>query len=179
MNKSKKHIINIAFTAVFAALTAVITSQLKLYTGINGGYIHFGDGIIYLAACTLPLPYAAAAAAVGGAAADILAGAAVWAVPTAVIKALTTLPFSLVFTLKLTKKPQKMLSKATAFMPLVSGAVTVLGYLAAESVMYSFQTAVLSVFGSLVQAAASAAVYYAAAAALDKMNFKTRIYKSL
>ena len=83
--RNKKSIINLAMGAVFAALIALMTSQIKMPTGINEGYLHFGDCMIYLAACTLPLPYALLAAAIGGATADILAGAAVWAIPTAII----------------------------------------------------------------------------------------------
>ena len=175
MNKNKKAIINIAITAVFASLIALMTSQIKMPTGINDGYLHFGDCMIYLAACTLPLPYALLAAAIGGATADILAGAAVWAIPTAIIKALNALPFALIYRLNLTKSPEKILNKQTSFMPLISGIITVLCYFIAEGFMYSFPAALLSVPLSCIQALGSAILWYIAAAALDKMNFKRRI----
>ena len=89
-------LLNLVKAAVFAALIAVMTAYIKFNTGINDGYLHFGDSMIYLAACILPLPYAMAAAAIGGFCADILAGAAAWAPFTAVIKALNVLPFALV-----------------------------------------------------------------------------------
>ena len=177
--RNKKSIINLAMGAVFAALIALMTSQIKMPTGINEGYLHFGDCMIYLAACTLPLPYALLAAAIGGATADILAGAAVWAIPTAIIKAINALPFALIYKLKLTKSPQRILNKQTAFMPLVSGFVTVFGYLLAEGLMYSFRTAWMSAPLSCVQALGSAIIWYIAAAALDKMNFKSKIYKGI
>lgn len=179
MNKNKKAIINIAITAVFASLIALMTSQIKMPTGINEGYLHFGDCIIYLAACTLPLPYALLAASIGGAAADILAGAAVWAIPTAIIKALNALPFALIYKLKLTKSPEKILNKQTAFMPLISGIITVFCYFIAEGLMYTFPAALPSVPLSCVQAAGSAIIWYIAAAALDKMNFKSKIFKGI
>lgn len=36
--------------AVMAALTAALTLWLHIPAGLNGGYIHFGDAMIYLAA---------------------------------------------------------------------------------------------------------------------------------
>lgn len=177
MNKNKTKIINIAAAAVFAALIAVMTSQIKIPTGINEGYLHFGDSIIYLAACALPLPYAVIAAAVGGALADILAGAAVWAIPTAIIKSLNVLPFALLYSFKKVKNPQRMLTPPTAVAAVASGFITVFGYLLAEGLMYTFPSAWTSVPISCIQAAGSAAIYYAAAAALDAMKFKSRLFK--
>ena len=123
----KDQLYNLVIAAVFAALIAVFTAYVSIKTGINDGYLHFGDSVIYLAACILPTPYAVAAAALGGALADILGGAAIWAPFTAVIKALNVLPFALVYVCKRTASPQKILNKTTAFMPIVSGLITVFG----------------------------------------------------
>lgn len=172
---NRQSITYLVLAAVFAALIAVMTAFVSVRTGINDGYLHFGDSMIYLAACMLPLPYACAAAAIGGFAADLLAGAAIWAPFTAVIKACNALPFALVYTLKKTAKPNRLLNKTTAFMPLVSGAVTVFGYFLAEGLLYSFPSAAVSMLASLVQAAGSAVIYYAAAAALDKVGVKNRL----
>lgn len=109
-SNSIKQLINLVTAALFAALIAVMTAYVSFKTGINDGYLHFGDSMIYIAACVLPLPYAMAAAAVGGLVADILAGAAMWAPFTAVIKALNVLPFALVYALHKTKSPQKILN---------------------------------------------------------------------
>ena len=51
MKKSdpKKQLINLVSAAVFAALIAVFTAYVSVKTGINDGYLHFGDSIIYLA----------------------------------------------------------------------------------------------------------------------------------
>lgn len=174
-SKSMTALLNLVKAAVFAALIAVMTAYIKFNTGINDGYLHFGDSMIYLAACILPLPYAMAAAAIGGFCADILAGAAAWAPFTAVIKALNVLPFALVYTCHATKSPNKILNKATAFMPLVSGLITIFGYLLAEGLLYSFPTALTSVPFSIIQAVGSAIIYYIAAPALDKVKFKTKL----
>ena len=135
-SNSTKQLINLVTAALFAALIAVMTAYVSFKTGINDGYLHFGDSMIYIAACVLPLPYACAAAAVGGFVADMLAGAAMWAPFTAVIKALNALPFALVYTLRKTQNPQKILNKTTAFMPIVSGLITIFGYFCRKVLIY-------------------------------------------
>ena len=176
-SNSTKQLINLVTAALFAALIAVMTAYVSFKTGINDGYLHFGDSMIYIAACVLPLPYACAAAAVGGFVADMLAGAAMWAPFTAVIKALNALPFALVYTLRKTQSPQKILNKTTAFMPIVSGLITIFGYFLVEGLLYTFPSAAVSMLASVVQATGSAVIYDLCAAALDKLDFKKRIMK--
>ena len=77
----------LAVTAMFAALITAATAFIKIPAPL--GYAHAGDSVIYLAACILPAPFGFIAASVGGALADLLSGYAVWAIPTAVIKAAT------------------------------------------------------------------------------------------
>lgn len=61
----------ITATAVMAALTTLMTAYIfHIPVGVNGGYVHLGDTMIYLAAAFLPLPYACAAGAIGGGLAD-------------------------------------------------------------------------------------------------------------
>ena len=62
-------------SAMFAAMITLTTAYLfHIPVGVNGGYIHFGDAFIYLAAGLLPMPYACAAAAIGGGLADFVSG---------------------------------------------------------------------------------------------------------
>ena len=62
----------ITATAVMAALTTLMTAYIfHIPVGVNGGYVHLGDTMIYLAAAFLPLPYACAAGAIGGGLADL------------------------------------------------------------------------------------------------------------
>ena len=84
----------LTFTGLFAAMITIMTAWLfHIPYGANGGYIHFGDALIYLAAVLLPRPYAMAAAALGGGLADLLT-APVWAPATMIIKMLIVLPFT-------------------------------------------------------------------------------------
>ena len=58
----------LTMTGLMAALITIMTAYIcHIPVGVNGGYIHFGDSLIYLAAVLLPRPYALAAAAIGGA----------------------------------------------------------------------------------------------------------------
>lgn len=163
--------------AMFAAMITILTAFFQIKIGINDGYIHFGDSIIYLAACILPAPYALCAASIGGALADILSGAAIWAIPTAIIKALNVVPFVLMMSyLKKENKADKIISKGTIFMAIISGLITVLGYYVAEGIMFGFTAALLSsLLRGLIQPIGSAIVFYAIGLALDKAKFKTLV----
>mgnify|MGYP000456498912 CR=1 FL=1 len=49
----------LTFTALMAAMITIFTAYIcHIPVGQNGGYIHFGDSLIYIAACLLPWPYA-------------------------------------------------------------------------------------------------------------------------
>ena len=168
----KQSVKKITFTALFAALIAVMTAFIKMPTGINEGYLHFGDSMIYLAGCLLG-PWAALAAAIGGALADILAGAAVWAPATAIIKALNAVPFIVASHFYFKKKgKQKIVNWYTVPMVIVSGLITIFGYLLAEGLMYSFPSAWTSVPFSIVQAVGSAIVFIVMGCSLDAVKIQ-------
>ena len=155
-----------------AALIAVFTAFVKIPTGINNGYLHFGDSVIYLAGCIVG-PFGIISAAIGGALADIMAGVAVWAVPTAIIKALNCLPFVLVTRYYIKKKGCfKIVNAYTVAMTVVSALITVFGYLLAESLMYSFPTALTSVPFSMVQAVGSGVIFVLMGKALEKAKIE-------
>ena len=86
---------NLTLSAMFAAVIMLMILYLfHIPVGSSGGYVHFGDAFIYLAACFLPMPYACGAAAIGAGLADVLSGSAIWAIPTMIIKPLTALWFT-------------------------------------------------------------------------------------
>ena len=165
-NKVKR----VCITGLMAALVCVATAFIKMPTGINSGYLHFGDSMIYLAGCLLG-PWASLAAAIGGALADVISGAPQWAPATAVIKALNAVPFILVCR----NTNHKIITKWTVPMTIVSGLITIGGYLLAEGVMYSFPTAITSVPFSCIQAVGSAIVVIIVGAVLDKIKIQKYI----
>ncbi len=170
--RKKESLFRKTYTAVFSAIILFSTMLVKFSIGLGEGYIHFGDCFIYISACVLPFPYCLIAGALGGALADILGGYAVWAIPTAIIKILIVLPFALVCR---NNESNKILNKRTVLMPVISGAITILGYFVAECILYSVASATLSIIGNSIQAVASGVLFYIVATALDKINFKRRI----
>ena len=76
--------------ALFAALAAVATMVIAIPLP-GGGYANLGDAVVLLAAFFLPVPYAAVAAGLGTAMADVLLSYTLYAPATFVIKALMAL----------------------------------------------------------------------------------------
>ncbi|MDO5123845.1 MAG: TIGR04002 family protein [Eubacteriales bacterium] len=171
----KSNLKKITLTAVFAAIIAVMTAYIKIPTGINGGYVHVGDSMIYLAGCLLG-PYAAIAASIGGALADILAGAPIWAIPTAIIKPLNSIPFIIATAYYVKHKDRhRIIHLSTILMTIVSGLITIVGYYIADGIMFSFETALLISPLGIIQPVGSALVFIAVGFALDKVNIQKHI----
>lgn len=173
-SSEKNTVLKICFAALMAAIITVFTAFVKFNTGINNGYLHFGDSMVYLAGCLLG-PVGMLSSAIGGALADIIAGSAMWALPTAIIKALNCSVFVLASWLYKKKKPFRIVNAFTVTTTVISGLITIFGYLVAEGLMYSFPSAWTSVPFSCIQAAGSAVIFVVFGAALDK----TKINKLL
>ena len=162
----------IVLTGLFSALIFVFTAYIHVPTG--AGYTHAGDGFIYLAACILPTPYAVAAGMIGGALADGLTGFPVWIPATIVVKAVTALFF--------TSKKDKILNLRNILGIIPSLAVCIVGYSLYEGVFMAGgfnKAAIIAAFGQTpfyaIQVGASAVLFLAAGAALDKSGLKKRI----
>ncbi|HBL83745.1 MAG: TIGR04002 family protein [Clostridiales bacterium GWF2_38_85] len=164
----KKHLKYLVLTALFAAIIYVATGVLPRIDIGPGGYIHIGDAFIYLAACFLPLPYAMAAAAIGGSMADILSPYIVYAPFTFVIKALLVIAF--------TNKSNKLMTLRSFVATIIAIPITVIGYYFAEAIIYgSFYTPLVNIVPSIGQAAASMLIYILIAFALDKAKLKYKL----
>ena len=164
MNKTQK----LTFTGILAALIAVQTAYIAhIPVGINGGYIHFGDATIYLAATLLPTPYALAAAAIGGGLADLLT-APMWMPATIVIKMLIVFPF--------TSKSAKIITKRNLLATVLAYFISGVGYFFAEYIL--FETWALfwvSMGQTLIQSVGSAVFFIVLGLALDKSKIKNRL----
>lgn len=173
--KLKNNIKNICYTGLMAAMITVCTAFIKIPTGINAGYLHFGDSMVYISGCFLG-PWAFIAAAIGGALSDILAGAPQWAIATAIIKTLNALPFVAVSSVYKKKTGRiRIVNKYTIGITIFSGLITIFGYLVAEGIMYSFPSALTSVPFSIVQAVGSAIIFAIAGKILDKIDINKYI----
>lgn len=125
----EKQVRLLCFASMFAALILVCTMFVKMPVPATTEYIHVGDGILYLAAALLPLPYAVAAAAVGAALADVLASYAIWAPFSLVIKAVMALCISVLC--------RHRCSRARAALAaLAAGCLNVALYFAASALLY-------------------------------------------
>ena len=164
--KNKK-ITFMCMSGVFTALVFVVTAYLHIPT--NNGYIHVGDGLIYLSACLLPWPYAMVVGAGGAFLADCLTGFAIWAPGSVIIKALTVLFF--------TSKSEKVVNLRNSLALVPATLMCVGGYYLYEALLYSnFVSPLAGIPASLTQSLASAVVFVAIGLAIDKMKIKSKIY---
>lgn len=165
----------LTITAMFTALVTVGTTVIQIPVG--NGYAHFGDSIIYLAACILPAPCALISASLGAVFADLITGFAIYAPATAIIKALNVLPFILMrIYLKRKNKDDKILNKQICLMLIPATLVTVFGYLIAEYIMFGQEFAVITAFTSgWLQPVGSLAAFIILAAAFDRIKLKKLI----
>lgn len=160
---------NLTLSAMFAAVIMLMILYLfHIPVGSSGGYVHFGDAIIYLAACFLPMPYACGAAAIGAGLADVLSGSAIWAIPTMMIKPLTALWF--------TNKQEKLFNRHNLIGVLIAGAVSIVGYYLAEVILVGSWTApLLSIWGNVVQAVGSGILFVVMSLAIDRVSLKKKL----
>lgn len=162
----------LALSGLFAAMIYVLTAYLYIPTG--AGYTHAGDGLIYLAACILPTPYAVAASALGGALADGLSGFFIWMPGTIAIKALTALFF--------TNKSEKIITLRNILGIIPSLVLCVVGYSLYEGIFMTkhFSAATIAAaFGQTpaycVQVLASTVLFIVCGIALDRLNVKKKL----
>ena len=157
-----------ALSGIMAALILVTTAYIgHIPIGANGGYIHFGDAIIYLTATILPMPYSLVAAAIGGGLADLLT-APMWAPATIVIKMLITLSF--------TNKSVKIVTFRNVMATILAYFISAVGYWIAEYILFGNGPALyVSMIQNLVQSGGSAIIFIVLGLALEKAHIKDRL----
>ena len=153
-------------TALFAAIIYVFTAYIHVPS--HTGYTHVGDAFLYLPACILPAPYAAAAGAIGAGLADLLSGYGIWAPGTVIIKALTAFCF--------TNKKAPIVNKRNLLGILPALVLCVGGYYLYEAIITAnFVTPALGIPGYLTQVALSSVVYLVLGHALDRAGLKKKL----
>ncbi len=165
--QKKANIYHLAGAAVFSAAIAATTAYVLHIPLPTGGYIHVGDALIYLAACLLPMPWAMAAGAVGGAVADLLT-APMWAPATFAVKALICLPFY--------AKGDKLLRGRNLVAVVAAGLASPTLY-GLVNVWFAQSWAAFApqFLGTLIQSVGSGVVFVILAAACDKAGVKRRL----
>lgn len=156
-------------TGLFSALIFVFTAYIHVPTG--AGYTHAGDGLIYLSASILPMPYAIASGVIGGALADGLSGFPVWIPATIIIKAITAMFFS--------NKTDKIITKRNLLGIIPSLIICIVGYSLYEGIVITKSLSTAAIIAAftqtpsyLIQIAASSVLYITVGLALDKSGFK-------
>ena len=140
----------LALGGLLASLVLLATWLTKLPVPfMQNGYVHLGDGVIFLSSMLMG-NYAALIAGVGSALADLLAGFPIYIVPTFMIKAAMGL---LAARLAI---PGRHISNLGVFA--AAECIMVGGYLLFESLVYGWGTAVGSVPFNLLQGAAGVAL---------------------
>ena len=139
----------LTMAGVMAALVFVMTYIPKVPVPITGGYVHLGDGAIFLSTLLLG-PLGIPAAAIGSGLSDILGGYMVYAIPTILIKGVVAL-----VAWKLWKEGS-WLRAALAFV--LAEIAMVAGYFAFEAVMFGAAAAWGAVGPNCIQGIAGVAL---------------------
>ena len=169
--KSQEHLKNLILAALFAAMVYIMTAFVHIPT--HQGYVHIGDGIIYLAAALLPTPYAIGSAAVGAGLSDYLSGYPHWVLPTMIIKALTAAVF--------THKKETIINKrnligiAPAIIICVGGyflAGALLKWVAGSDLSSAMIVSLADIPSNIIQGVGSAVLFVLLGTALDKSGVK-------
>ena len=140
----KASVRQLTLAGVMAALVFVLTYLPKVPVPVTGGYIHLGDGAIFLAVLLLG-PLGIPAAAIGSGLSDLIGGYMVYVIPTVLIKGLMAL-----VAWKLCRKGS-WLWAAVAF--IAAEAVMVLGYFAFEAVTVGVSAAAAAILPNVSQGA--------------------------
>ena len=165
MKNTSEKIRLLTIAALMAALCLLLTGYLHIPS--SKGYIHIGDGIIFLAASMLPAPYAVGVGIAGAGLADILSGYAIWFPATAVVKGVTALMFS--------RRSEKIITVRNLLAIIPSFIVCAGGYIVYEAlVITDFKTAAVQIMSYVTQITASAVLYILVGITLDKIDFKKK-----
>lgn len=157
----KNHVKNIVFTSLFAAMITVMTAYIG-HIPTATGYIHFGDGLIFLAACFLPKGYAVGAAALGSGLADLLTYPS-WTIPTILIKGLMALPFS--------NKSTKILTVGNLIAAGIAVIINTIGYFLAGALLAgNWGSPIADLPNSLIQGVGSVIIFVLIGFIFDKQK---------
>ena len=154
---------------ISAMFTAIIFMSITLTRVPNGfgGFIHFGDSLIFIAATLLPFPYGLVAAGMGPGLFNLMQGPQ-WFPFTIVIKPLMALCF--------TNSGGTILGNMrNRIAPFVAGAINTVLYFCANIILFDSAIAVSALPGLLIQGGGSIVFFFIIATALDRLQVKKRL----
>jgi len=162
----RNKVINIVRAATFIALIFLAIYFFRVPNGI-GGFIHFGDSLIFVGASLLPVPFSLFVAALGPGLFNLAAeGGAIWFPFTIVIKPLMALCF--------TCRGDSILGPVrNRVAPFVAAVINTVLYFFANMILFDgFTTGLAALPGLAVQGVGSVIVFFVVAVALDKIKIK-------
>lgn len=133
----------IVYSGLLTAAITLATAYLKY--PVATGYIHLGDGIIFLAAILLG-PVSALAAGIGSALADVLLGYGIYAPATFFIKAL----MALIVAFLIKKDAKHKIRNIVVF--IFAELIMIVGYFGYDVVIYSLPSAIINIGPNVIQA---------------------------
>lgn len=160
-NKTKM----IARSALMMALVCVATFSIKIPNPVTGGYSHMGDCMIFLGVLILGKKQGALASGLGAALSDLLSGAAIWIVPTFVIKYVMGWLMGYIV-------EKQVFSVGNHYLAaILAGIFQCIGYTLVKIPMFGVVAAVGSIFGICMQTLAGLVIFFVLHAALSKTPF--------
>lgn len=166
MTESSKRSKELVMTALMAAIIFVATYLIRIPNPATGGYSHLGDCMIFLAVIILGRKNGAAAAALGGALSDLLAGAAVWIVPTLVIKYIMAFIMGTIVKANETSRTTQILGA------LVGGVFQIIAYTLTKIVLIGMAPAVASIPNITIQTSVGIILFAVIAGLLSKQLYR-------
>lgn len=166
-----KQIKSLVFASVLAALCCAATLVITIPSP-SGGFMNLGDTVVLLSAYLLGPGWGAAAAGIGSALADLLAGYAAYAPATLAIKASMAASAALLY--------RALGRRGLLACGLLAESIMVLGYWCYDGLlMESLMGAAVGIPANLMQGALGLAASTALAAALKKNRFVTEVFPKL
>ena len=140
-------------TALMAALVFVATFLIRIPNPMTGGYHHMGDCMIFMAVVLLGRKNGAAAAGIGGALSDFLAGAPIWILPTLVIKYIMAFIMGTIVKIK----PESKKLQITG--AVIGGIFQVAAYTLVNMLFVDPKAAILTIPNELLQTAVGIVIF--------------------
>ncbi len=149
--------------AMMAALVCLLTFTVKIPVPATGGYTHLGDCMIFIGVLILGWRKAVPAAALGAALADLFSGAALWIVPTFIIKGVMALIMGVLSERYLTSYRLGWLLGAV-----VGGCIQIIGYTVVKMIFFNLPVALATIPNIVMQTTAAIMITVVIVMALTK-----------
>ena len=172
MNDSSKKLYSIIYTALAIAMVTLSTMAIRIPT--IKGYVNFGDIMIFAAAVLIGKRTGFLAGSIGSAMADVIAGYAIYAPGTFIIKGLEGLICALI----IRKHEDGSINTKTLIAGVAAGAAWMIaGYFLYEYAVFGYAAAIAGVPGNLLQGGVSAVAALPIVLAIKKTKFSLNIEK--